>query len=229
MNIVLVPGFMTDSELWSDMLPRLHISSQIVHVDPTRAQSIEEMARQALIDAPEQFMLAGFSMGGYVAREMVRLAPQRVSSLVLIATSARGDGEIQARRRAAAAAFDPATFRGLSPSSLRASVHPDRENDVELIERIHAMSVRLGGKVFQQQTMFRRDGDLERLGEIRCATLIVAGTRDRLRSIAEVEELRDGIPGAVMELIEAGHMIPMEAPEELAAILKRWLEGRLAQ
>ncbi|WVT08106.1 alpha/beta hydrolase (plasmid) [Sinorhizobium chiapasense] len=227
--MVLVPGFMTDRELWSDMLRRLPTSGQIVHVDPTRAQSIEEMARQALVDTPEQFILVGFSMGGYVAREMARLAPQQVSSLVLIATSARGDGGIQARRRAAVSAFDPATFRGLSHASLRTSVHPDRESDIELIDRIHAMSVRLGGRVFQQQTMFHRDGDLERLGEIRCATLIVAGTQDRLRSIEEAEELRDGIPGAVMELVQAGHMIPMEAPEELAAILVSWFQGRLAQ
>ncbi|WFU51482.1 alpha/beta fold hydrolase [Sinorhizobium terangae] len=229
MNIVLVPGFMTDRELWSDMLRRLPTGSQIVHVDPTRAKSIEEMASQALLDAPDQFMLVGFSMGGYVAREMVRLAPQRISSLVLIATSARGDGEVQARRRSAASAFDPAAFRGLSHASLRTSVHPDRANDVELIDRIQAMSVRLGGRVFQQQTMFRRDGDLERLVEIRGATLIIAGTHDRLRSLEEAEELRDRIAGAVMVLVDAGHMIPMEAPEELAAIMTRWLEGRLAQ
>ncbi|MCP5357625.1 MAG: alpha/beta hydrolase [Pseudomonadales bacterium] len=177
------------------------------------------MARLTLDQAPSQFILIGFSMGGYVAREIARMAPNQVSHLVLISMSSRGDNELQNRRKSQVLNADPKTFRGISRVSIRQSLAPSREQDTALIARIRAMSVRLGGGTFLRQASFRRDGDAERLAEIRCPTLIVAGRHDRLRSLEEAEELHRGIPQSTLSVLEAGHMIPLEAPAELAGVV----------
>jgi pimeloyl-ACP methyl ester carboxylesterase len=87
------------------------------------------------------------------------------------------------------------------------------------------MGARLGGEVFRRQSMLERPGDLDRLHEIRCPTLVVAAAQDQLRSLEEARELQAGIPGAALEVIEdTGHMIPIEAPQRLAGVIVPWLE-----
>jgi len=227
MALTLVPGFMLDRDLWTDIAPTLERFGPLTHADPARATTIAGMARDTLDAAPARFGLIGFSMGGYVAREMARVAPGRVSRLVLIATSARGDNEIQARRRAVASSADPSAFRGIARRSIAQSLAPEREGDEALIGRIHAMSARLGGETFRRQAMFRREGDMALLSAITCPTLVIAGDRDRLRSIAEAEEMASAIPGARLEILPSGHMIPMEAPGPLSDLLADFLaEGQ---
>lgn len=225
MALLLVPGFMTDDALWDELAPRLRAFEPIRFVDLAQDDSITAMAARALATAPARFILLGFSMGGYVAREMVRQAPARIQALVLVATSARGDSAIQARRKAVAAARGGGTrFTGLSRAAIATAVHPSRAGDAALIERIHAMGDRLGGDVFGRQSMLRRDGDLATLGTIGCPTLVIAADSDRLRTLEEARELADGIPGAVLQVIEgSGHMIPLEAPATLATLIADWL------
>lgn len=221
MAMVLVPGFMLDDDLWTDILPQLTVFGPVQYADPRTAISIRDMADKTLAAAPSTFALIGFSMGGYVAREMVRTAPDRVTHLLLIATSARGDREVQAQRERAAAARS--VFKGISAAAIRTSLAPDREGDTALVRRIQNMSLRLGGNVFQHQALFRRSGDLDRLGDIDCPTLIVAGRQDRLRSLEEAYELHAGIPGSILRVIDCGHMIPLEAPVELGKTLQCFL------
>ncbi|MEH3087658.1 MAG: alpha/beta hydrolase [Xylophilus ampelinus] len=223
MPLVLVPGFMLDREMWSDLAPRLLPFGPLVHADPAAGASIEELARRTLEAAPERFDLVGFSMGGYVAREMVRQAPERVGRLVLIATSARGDGALQARRQSEAESGARTTYAGLSRRAIARSLAPAREQDAALVERIHAAGLRLGAETFRRQSAFHRTGDADRLGAIRCPTLVVAGRHDRLRSLEESEELHAGIPGSEFVVLDAGHMVPMEAPDALAPLLEAFL------
>jgi pimeloyl-ACP methyl ester carboxylesterase len=223
MALVLVPGFMLDDDLWTDMRAGLERFGPVHPVDPSRARSIEEMAVQALETAPPRFDLLGFSMGGYVARAMQRAAPNRVRRLVLVATSARADSAFQAQRKALVARSDPTRFAGLSRRAIGLSLAPGREEDTALVERIHAMSLRLGGETFRRQSLFQRDGDLDQLAVIRCPTLIVAGRQDRLRSVEESREMQTRIPGSSLAVLDAGHMIPMEAPGELSALLTGFL------
>lgn len=223
MAIVLVPGFMLDDDLWADIIPFLKAFGPALHISSGAARSIEEMARNALSAAPERFALIGFSMGGYVAREMVRMAEDRVTKLVLIATSSRGDTDLQAQRKLPPGMAG--SFAGVSRRSVRQSLAPDREQDTALVDRIHAMSVRLGGDVFIRQAGFYRQGDTARLSEIRCPTLIVAGEHDRLRSLAEARELQQNIPGAELVTLPTGHMIPLEDAEGLGKVLAGFLHG----
>jgi pimeloyl-ACP methyl ester carboxylesterase len=225
MSLLLVPGFMADETLWRDLEAPLARFAPIHHADLRHDTSIEAMARRALETAPPSFLLVGFSMGGYVARDIARLAPERVRALVLIATSTRPDTPaLQKRKGAIGNAAPSIAFSGLSRTAVATSLHPkDRDNEA-LIERVRAMGTRLGGEVFRRQSMLERPGDLQRLHEIRCPTLVVAASHDQLRSMEEARELQAGIPGAILEVIEhSGHMIPIEAPERLAKVIVPWL------
>lgn len=197
----------------------------VIHGDVSGAATIAEMARHVLTQAPEQFALVGFSMGGYVAREIARVAPESVQALVLVATSARADTPEQKRRKAAAVRMmNPARFTGLSRPGVLTSLHPHRASDEDMIERVRAMSERVGGEVFRRHALQARESDQHQLSVIRCPTLIVAADSDALRSLEEAQELRDGIKGSTLTLIEcSGHMIPMEQPKALAAAIVPWL------
>jgi len=221
MPLTLIPGFMLDRDLWSDIAGDLAPFGPLTFADTTAAASIEEMARQALEASAPRFSLIGFSMGGYVARAMQRLAPERVERLVLIATSTRPDGQTQASRRAAPA--DTARYSGMSRVAIRRSLAPEREADAELVERIREMSLRLGGAVFARQAALHRTSDLALLGGITCPALVLAGRQDRLRALEEAEEMAAAIPGARLEVLDTGHMIPMEAPERCARLLCNFL------
>jgi pimeloyl-ACP methyl ester carboxylesterase len=229
MTTLLVPGFMADADLWADAAAPLQARAPLVHADLSQDDSIERMAQRVLKAAPPRFDLIGFSMGGYVAREIARLAPQRVRALVLIATSARSDTPEQARRKSAAAAqlaSPQQKFRGLSRASIASSLHPTRANDEALIERIRAMGVRLGREAFLRQVRIDRESDLDRLSAIRCPTLVIAAAQDKLRSLDEATELQSGIPGAVLQVIDGtGHMVPMEVPGPLMHLAVPWLDA----
>lgn len=227
LGILLVPGFMTDSSLWDDCLHAFDGFEPLRHVDTSRDDSIEAIAARALAQAPEEFLLVGFSFGGYVAREIARRAPGRVKGLILIATSARGVEPKPVAAGRGGSAVDDASFTGLNRRTIETSLHPDHVNEAT-VERIRQMSARLGGAVFRRLSSMRRAGDIDKLGSIACPTLVVAARDDRLRSEDEARELYEGIPNANIAFVEhSGHMIPIEAPEALTAIVVDWLKARL--
>jgi pimeloyl-ACP methyl ester carboxylesterase len=230
MAIVLVPGFMLDAALWADVADGLGPFGPLVFADLGQDATIEAMAARVLVDAPGRFALIGFSMGGYVAREVVRQAPGRVTALVLAATSARADTPERRRvKQAAVARISAADYAGVSRASVARALHPDRAGDTALIERVRGASIRLGPEVFARQSALDRRSDLDRLGEIGCPTLILAGSDDRLRSLAEAEELRDGIPQAELRTIEnTGHMMPLEQPAAFLAAVVPFLATHAA-
>ncbi|MGI4719734.1 MAG: alpha/beta fold hydrolase [Janthinobacterium lividum] len=231
MSILLVPGYMTDETLWDDVVDGLAPFGPVVHADLRHDATIEAMAARALAAAPPSFILVGFSMGGYVAREIVRHAPGRLRALVLVATSTRPDSPALRQSRGNVGKAAPSvSFSGLSRVAIATSLHPKERDNEALIERVRAMGVRLGGEVFRRQSMLERAGDLDRLQEIRCPTLVIAAGQDRLRSRAEAEELHAGIPGAEFFCIEdSGHMVPIEAPAALLAAVVPWLERVTAE
>lgn len=225
MNIILLPGFMTDAALWDDIVPSLQSFGTVVVIDPNDGTTVSEMAQLSLSAAPDQFIAIGFSMGGYVAREVARLGPGRTIGLVQIATSARGDTPRQARSKMlSVSAVDGQKFRGLSRGAITSSLHADRVSNETLIENVRAMSERVGADVLIRQAGQSRQSDIDRLSEIKCPTLVIAGDGDKLRSIEESREISDGISGAELVVIKGvGHMIPLENPKALLAVLLPWL------
>ena len=219
---------MTDDSLWDEVLVHLKKSMGAMHIiygSLSPGDSIEVIAKNNIPDGFEKVIVIGFSMGGYVARELAYLVPERVEKLILIATSARADTEEQRQQRLTAAKNMSATnFRGLSQGAIKQSIASSRENDRDLVERIRLMGAGLGKEVFVQQSGIHREGDLERLKDILCPTLVIAGDGDRLRCLDEVRELHQSIRGSDFEIIEqSGHMIPLEQAQALASVVSGWL------
>lgn len=230
MALLLVPGFMADETLWNDMSAALARFGPVLHADLRHDTSVEAMARRALAAAPPSFLLVGFSMGGYIARDIARLAPaygKRVEALVLVATSTRPDTPAMRQRKGAVGHAAPSVaFSGLSRIAVASSLHPKDKHNEAMIERVRAMGVRLGGEVFRRQSVLERPGDIDRLDQIRCPTLVVAAAQDQLRSLEEAQELQAGIPDASLAVIEdSGHMIPIEAPQRLLEVIVPWLSS----
>jgi pimeloyl-ACP methyl ester carboxylesterase len=224
-HLVLLPGFMCDKDLWTDMVPGLSTLATIHYGNVYEDSTLEGMARRVLDSSPERFVLVGFSMGGFAARVLTLMAPERVAGVAFVASSARGYSAEEIERRKAGyrpgdrpprASGDVTTARGL---------HPDRENDPVLLERLRAMQRRLGREVrARQAALVRRDGyaDLERIA---CPSLVVACRQDRLRSLAESERMAQHLPHARFAILgDCGHMAPLERPRELTALLAEWIE-----
>jgi len=225
MDILLIPGFMLDVDMWRDVLPALAPFGDVHHADLSQDSTIQDMAHRALLSAPPVFVAVGFSLGGYVAREILRQAPHRVIGMVLIATSARGDNDVQSRRKAAIALQSGTTpFRKLSGSAVASSLHPANADRPDLISRVQEMGMRLGAEVFRRQSLLKRHDETSQLSAVRCPTLVIAGVGDSLRPGEETFELHLGIPGSKYAVIQStGHMVPIEAPEQLGSVISTWL------
>ncbi len=220
-NLVLLPGFLCDADLWTDMAPDLAALGQIHYGNVYQDDTLEGMAQRILDESPEKFVLVGFSMGGFVARVLALMAPGRVIGVAFVATSARQYTREERERRQQGAL--PGN-RSPRTNGTALGLHPDRERDPILLERLRGMQRRLGPEVrARQAALVRNDGyaDLERIA---CPSLVVACRQDRLRSLAEIERMARHLPRARLEVIEdCGHMAPLERPHELASLLADWI------
>ena len=226
-NLVFLPGFMLNQSLWDDMLPDLTALGQVHFGDLGQDSSLAAMADRVLQNAPEQFILFGFSMGGFVAQAIALKAPHRVLGLGLLNTSSRPQTEAESAATAAQLALAQRTpFKGLTSRALASSLHPARATDRSLLDRLQAMALENGKEVFLRQLSTLRDGSYADLHQIHCPTLIVASDADRLRTVEESAEMAQRIPTASVEIVrECGHMTPLEKPQELARIISNWIAG----
>ncbi len=203
-----------------DLVPLGPLHYGNVYEDDT----LEGMARRVLADAPERFVLVGFSMGGFVARVLTLLVLERVSGVAFVASSARGYSDEETARRKAGYRPGDRPPRAAGAVTTAMGLHPDREKDPVLLDRLRGMQRRLGAPVRKRQAaLVRRDGyaDLERIA---CPALVVACRQDRLRTFAETERMAAQLPHAHFEVIEdCGHMAPLERPHELAALIGGWI------
>ena len=224
-HLVLLPGFMCDKDLWTDMVPGLGALGTIHYGNVYEDSTLDGMALRVLASSPERFVLVGFSMGGFVARVLALMASERVTGVAFIASSARGYSDEEIARRKAGYQPGDRPPRAAGEIPIARGLRPDRENDPMLIDRLRAMQRRLGREVRKRQAaLVRRDGyaDLE---HIACPSLVVACRQDRLRSLAESERMAQHLPHARFAILEdCGHMAPLERPHELTALLADWFE-----
>lgn len=223
--LLLIPGLGSDEAVWRPVVERLADAAACTVAETRLDESIAAIAARVLASAPPRFALAAISMGGYVALEIVRQAPERVARLALFDTSARPDTpEQSAGRRAAMAALDRAPLDVLTRHSLPTLVAAEASPEVK--DAIVAMGVRVGRAAYvrQQQANIARADSRPLLATIAVPTLIAVGEHDTLTPLALAEELRDGIPGATLHVIPgAGHLPPIERPDATAALLRAWL------
>jgi pimeloyl-ACP methyl ester carboxylesterase len=197
--------------------------------DLTLDDSVGAMAHRVLQAAPPHFALCGLSLGGYVAFEIMRRAPERVMHLALMNTSARADEAAQADRRGRnIQATEVGVFKGVTHRLLPAILHPDHVADAAMAAKVMDMTERVGRVAFvQQQTaIMARPDSRPGLSAIVCPTLVIGGKADRVTPFALQEEIAAGIKGAKLELLEiCGHLAPIEQPETVNRLLRRWLSG----
>ena len=216
---------MCDQDLWTDMVPGLSALGTIHHGNVYEDSTLEGMARRVLDSSPERFVLVGFSMGGFVSRVLTLMAPERVSGVAFVASSARGyTAEEVERRKAGFRPGDRPPRSGDGPATAR-GLHPDRETDPVLLDRLRAMQHRLGREVRARQAALQRPDGYADLERITCPSLVVSCRQDRLRTFAETERMAQHLPHARFAILEdCGHMAPLERPQELTAILAGWIE-----
>lgn len=225
--LVLIPGLMCTADLFRTQITVLGGDRDIMVADHSRSDSMAGIAADVLAAAPPRFALAGLSMGGYVALEILRRSPDRVARLALLDTSARPDlPEQSERRRELVAAAGQRGVRFVQKTLLPMLVTPATLADEALVERILAMADDTGLEGFkrQQAAIIGRPDNRLFLGAISCPTLVVVGAEDKLTPLKVAEEIRDGIAGSHLEVIGgAGHLSPLERPEEVTKALARWL------
>ena len=226
-RLVLLPGLLCDAALWRHQTEHLKDQCEVLVADLTQDNSIEAMAERVLAMAPTTFALAGLSMGGYVAQEIMRQAPERVERLALLDTNARADTEEQRNTRHELIRLaEKYTFKGVTPRLLPNLVHPSRLNDPTVANVVMEMAERVGQQAFarqQEAIMGRKDGrgDLE---AISVPTLVLAGRQDVLCPPKVQEEMAERLPNGKLVLVEdCGHLVSLERPEATTALFRYWL------
>ena len=167
-------------------------------------------------------------MGGYVALEIMRMAPQRVAALALLDTSARPDSPEAIELRTKAIEKAPEHFDAVVRDLLPRLLHPSRAGDAPLIASIVKMADRIGWAAFvrQQQAIMNRIDSRPTLDSIHCPALILCGDSDLITPAACSEELASRISGARLNIImECGHMSLLEKKEEVSSALKSFFSG----
>lgn len=228
LELVLLPGLLCDERLWATQIEAL---SDITHATVARLDgenSIAALASAVLDQAPKTaFVLAGLSMGGYVALEIMRQQPKRVLGLALISTSARPDTPEASSGRRALMKQSGDDFPAVLDQLLPRLLHPSHRDDPVLTANVLAMAKALGPEVFrrQQEAIIGRPDSRPHLHEISCPTLIVCGRDDQITPIEVHREMAERIPGANLVSIEhCGHLATLEQAEQVSQALRSWVE-----
>ena len=223
-DLLLLPGLICDERLWRDVIAGLN--AQSVVADLTQDDSIPAMAARALATAPPRFALAGLSMGGYVAFEIMRQAPERVTHLALFDTSARPDDEARrATRRKGIDMVGQGKFIGVSRGLLGSLIAPQHMGS-EIARDVQAMSERVGQAAYirQQVAIMNRVDSRPVLGEIKLPTLVGVGEMDKMTPLELAEEMAAGIVGAeLVRFADSAHLPTMENPGAVVEAMQGWL------
>jgi pimeloyl-ACP methyl ester carboxylesterase len=229
--LFLLPGLLCDSEVWKAQVAALGGERRVVAAEFLDPDSMEGMARAVLSFAPSRFALAGHSMGGRVAMEVARLAPERVERLALLDTGAHAvRAHEQESRGALVELARREGMQALVERWLPPMVGEAGRADPELMARLTAMIHRGDPELFaRQQTALLTRPDAEaHLPAIRCPTALIVGRQDGWSPPEQHEAMAALIPGATLTVIEdCGHMAPMERPEAVTDALARWLEREI--
>jgi pimeloyl-ACP methyl ester carboxylesterase len=222
-HTVLVPALLCSPRLYEPVLPTLWSFGATTVADTRRDDSIAEMAQRLLATVGGPFVLVGVSMGGYIALEVVRQAPERVLALALLSTSARPDTPDQtAARREQIGMVRSGRFDELVEAAFPLLVDVGNADDGPLRSTWRTMAAEVGPEAFfrQQEAVIGRTDSRPILPTISCPTLVVHGTGDQLIDPENGRELAEHIPGAHLELLDdCGHSPTLERSDATAAAL----------
>jgi pimeloyl-ACP methyl ester carboxylesterase len=229
-TLVLIPGLGNTPRLYEPQIAALSPDRAIVVADLTQDDSIRDMAARLLRNAPGRFALAGLSMGGYVALEVLRQAPERVERLALVDTSARPDAlEARQDRERLIALAEAGRFEDILSTLWPRLVHPQRQPDQELKSVVDAMLREVGAEAFmrQQRAIMGRQDSRPILPSIEIPTLVLVGEADAITPPEMAREMAEMIEWASLVVVAgAGHMSTLERPDPVTQALRLWLEPR---
>lgn len=223
--LVLIPGMMCDARMWGGIDRDLAVP--VLHHLPTEADSMAALAKRFLDKAPPRFALAGLSMGGILAMEILRQAPDRVMRLALLDTNVRAEmPEVQARRgpqvdRALAGHLDEVMRDDLKPNYLASG-----PNSPAILDLCMDMALALGPQVFARQSRALRDRPDQQatLAGFTGPALVLMGAEDRLCPLDRHQLMHELMPQSRLHIIPgAAHLPPLEQPEATARALRDWL------
>ncbi|MGM0852628.1 MAG: alpha/beta fold hydrolase [Bacillota bacterium] len=226
--LVLLPGTLCDERLWEHQLEHLTDVSEPFVSMLTEADTIEGMAESVLKHAPERFALAGLSLGGIVAMEVIRQAPERVTRLGLLDSNPHGPKPEQLESwKALISKVESGQFQSIVEENLLQNlIHPSRQEDSGLVSTIKNMAEEIGPEVYVQQlkavsTRSDRRGGLK---DINVPTILLVGRDDKVCPPTLHEEMHSNILQSRLIVIDhCGHLSSLERPEEVTAALHNWL------
>ena len=225
--IVLITGQLLTDAVWQPLLDAW-ADREVIVADNRSDDSIEGFAQRLLDSAPPKFVLVGHAMGGFVAFEVMRRAPERVAKLALIATLASADGPAQtARRQGYIDLVESGRFDQVVEERIPILFPEEKRGDARLLGIARAMAADTGADTFlaQQRAIMARIDSRPRLGEIAVPTLLVWGEKDGITSRAHHDEILEAIPGSRLEVVPgAGHLPTVEAPEVVVPLLTDFID-----
>lgn len=220
-NLILLPGLLCNERVWQHQLVHLaDIANSLVL--PLRDNTPQKMVDFVLSHAPETFALAGHSMGGWLAMEVIAAAPERITQLCLLNTTAAADSnEKKAFRKQMIERCDQGLFTAVATELADKFIYHKK-----LMPEVTTMFHTEGAAVFknQERAMLMRRDCLPLLTKVLCPTLVIHAEQDAVFTFADNKALADTIVGARFTIInDCGHMAPMEQPEAVTALLRQWL------
>jgi len=224
---VLIPGLTCSARLYAEQIPALWRFGPVTVADHTRDDSMAAIARRILAAAPPRFALAGLSMGGYIAFEIMRQSPDRVAKLALLDTGARAEAPEQTERRKVVIALAKSgRYAEVPDIAFPLYVHRNRHHDTALKETVRMMAAETGVEAFlrQQQAIISRPDSRPGLGAIKCPTLVLVGDGDEATPPELAREIAGAIGGARLVVVaECGHLSSVEQPDKVTAALAEWM------
>lgn len=225
--IVLVPGLNCSARLYADQIPALWQFGAVTVADHRHDDSLAAIARRILAGAPPRFALAGLSMGGYVAFEIMRQAPERVAKLALLDTGAGAEtSERTEQRKPLIQMAGQGRFAEITENQYPLLVHRNRHGDAELKAKVRTMNEEAGPDAYvrQQLAIMGRPDSRPGLAAIACPTLVLVGDGDELTPPALAREMAAGIGGSRLVIVpECGHLSTLERPETVTRALIGWM------
>ena len=224
-TLVMIPGLASDRAVWERTIAALGDGVNCLVGDTLQDDSLTAMARRILDQAPQEFWLAGVSMGGMIALEILNLAPARVKGLALVDTRIRPDTPDEISRRqaqnAALLAASPEERRFMSVAGMKYLVHSSAPEDVR--EELLGMSKSVTVDIYvRQNTAVIERRDLRPfVANAPLRTKVIVGEEDMMTPVEQSREIHDAIPHSGLHIIPGcGHLPPIEKPEVMADLLR---------
>ena len=226
--LLLLPGMMCDARLFQPQINALSGRLPLVTAPIGGHDSMQALAAEILNYAPPRFALAGLSMGGILAMEILRQAPDRVDRVALLDTNPRAElPEVQERRAPQIEAAKQGELSRIMRDEMKPNYLADGPNMGAILDLCMTMATDLGPEVFVNQSIALRDrpDQCETLRQFDGSALVLCGKEDRLCPIERHELMHELLPNSRLQIIDgAGHLPTLEQPEITTAALIRWLE-----